>query len=118
MDPITKLNVYQEAAWDLVLPQCSNPVYLALGLGEQGEIQGKVKKVLRGDFGEIGLPRQAFESPEFRFHAKKELGDLLFYVATLAKVLDFSLSDIATANIDKLYDRRDRGVLQGSGDDR
>lgn len=43
---------------------------------------------------------------------------MLWYVAALAGFLDMSLEDVAQANIDKLADRRERGVTRGEGDDR
>ena len=49
---------------------------------------------------------------------KKELGDVLWYVAQLATELGLSLRDIAGANIEKLRSRMDRGKLGGSGDNR
>ena len=48
----------------------------------------------------------------------KELGDVLWYVAALARELDIPLSEIAFKNLVKLADRADRNVLQGSGDER
>lgn len=47
-----------------------------------------------------------------------ELGDILWYVAKAAAELNFSLSDIAVANLEKLRSRAERNVLQGSGDNR
>ncbi len=49
---------------------------------------------------------------------KKELGDLVWYIAALAIELNLSFNDIAQANIDKLLSRKERGVITGSGDDR
>jgi len=99
---------YQEAVWDLALPQCKDMTYMALGLGEAGEIQGKIKKILRGDK-TIDQQREGL---------KGELGDLLYYVAGEARALGLTLSEVAEYNIEKLHDRRERGVLQGDGDNR
>ena len=49
---------------------------------------------------------------------KKELGDVLWYLANLANDLGYSLSEIAENNIEKLESRKERGVIQGSGDNR
>jgi NTP pyrophosphatase (non-canonical NTP hydrolase) len=47
-----------------------------------------------------------------------ELGDVLWYVSVLAGELGFDLQEVAKMNLQKLRDRRERGVLQGSGDNR
>ena len=87
--------------------------YTVLGLtGEAGEVSDKWKKVLRGDHGEDGL------TPEVRMKIREELGDVLWYVARCAKELGFNLSDVAQGNLDKLTDRKARGVIKGSGDAR
>ncbi len=84
--------------------------YTGLGLGEVGEIQGKIKKILRDDGGRI--------TDEKREQIAKELGDLTWYVSQTATELGMSLGDIAAGNLAKLADRKERGVLKGSGDDR
>lgn len=85
--------------------------YPALGLAsEAGEVAGKVKKVLRdrgGDFGEEQIAA-----------IKDELGDVLWYVATLASDLGIALDDIAGGNVEKLRSRLERGAIQGDGDTR
>jgi len=43
---------------------------------------------------------------------------VLWYVAMLANELRLDLSYIAEANLEKLGSRKERGVLQGSGDNR
>lgn len=50
--------------------------------------------------------------------AIKELGDILWNLALAARVLDVSLGAVAVDNIMKLESRRQRGRIEGSGDDR
>ncbi len=88
-----------------------NLIYPTLGLaGEAGEVAEKVKKMIRDDAGVL--------SAERREAIAKELGDVLWYVAQVATEANLDLDQVAAANIEKLLSRRDRGVLQGSGDDR
>lgn len=84
--------------------------YVGLGLGEAGEAQGNIKKIIRDDGGII--------TPTKRDALKKELGDILWYVAQTATEAGISLEDVAVANIAKLQSRKERGVIQGSGDNR
>lgn len=84
--------------------------YDGLGLGEAGEVQGKIKKIIRDAGGRI--------THEHVTEIKKELGDILWYVASMCDNLEISLEDVATGNIEKLRGRRDRGTLHGSGDNR
>lgn len=84
--------------------------YCGLGLGESGEVQGKIKKVIRDQGGVI--------TDETVKALEKELGDILWYVAQVSSVLGLKLGDIAEGNIKKLFDRLDRGTIKGSGDDR
>lgn len=82
-----------------------------LGLaGEAGEAADKVKKILRDKGG--------FASEDDRAELVKELGDVLWYVANVARYLDVDLSEIAKGNIDKLESRRKRNKLHGEGDNR
>lgn len=88
-----------------------NFVYPVLGLtGEAGEVAEKIKKVIRDKNGVM--------DDESREMIKKELGDVLWYVAQLATELNLSLDEVAEKNIKKLYSRLERGVLHGSGDNR
>jgi NTP pyrophosphatase (non-canonical NTP hydrolase) len=80
--------------------------YLALGLnGEAGEVAEKIKKHIR-------------DGKELDQDFAKELGDTLWYLARLVDELDTDLSEVAEANLDKLLDRKERGQIQGSGDNR
>lgn len=82
-----------------------------LGLpGEAGEVADKVKKIIRDQAGEISAAdKQALG---------KELGDVIWYVATTARYLGLSLDELAQANINKLESRLERGKISGNGDDR
>ncbi|MBU4141821.1 hypothetical protein KKE99_03030, partial [Patescibacteria group bacterium] len=48
----------------------------------------------------------------------KELGDVLWYVSQIASELGLSLEEAASENLKKLFSRKDRGVIKGSGDNR
>lgn len=85
--------------------------YVGLGLGEAGEIQGKIKKIMRD---EPGMTL----SDAIRIALAKEAGDLLWYVTRLAAEISIPLETIAQMNLDKLASRAERGVLGGSGDER
>lgn len=85
--------------------------HLLLGLvGETGEIAEKMKKNIRD--------HDSDESKVDTDDLRKELGDVLWYVAVLADYFDLKLDDIAEVNIAKLASRQKRGVLGGSGDNR
>ena len=48
----------------------------------------------------------------------KELGDVAFYLTALANYFGSDLTEVLNTNMNKLNDREERGVLQGSGDNR
>jgi len=88
-----------------------NFVYPTLGLaGEAGEVAEKIKKVIRDKRGKI--------DDKTKEEIKKELGDVLWYVAQIASELKLSLDEVADLNIEKLSDRLERGKIQGEGDNR
>lgn len=84
--------------------------YVGLGLGEAGETQNKIKKVLRDDKGVL--------TDQKRLEIAKELGGTLWYIAMCAREIGFSLDTIGQMNIQELKSRQERGVIQGSGDNR
>lgn len=76
----------------------------ALGVaGEAGEVADLIKKHLFHDKRNV------------REQVKKELGDVLWYVATLAHTFGLTLSEVANANIDKLHERYPEGFKPGGG---
>lgn len=105
--------IYQEAArLTAIYPQVGDNLwYPALGLaGESGEVAEKIKKLYRDYGGEI--------TDDFRMNLRKELGDVLWYIANIACEAGLELEDIAIGNVDKLAGRALKGTLHGSGDDR
>ena len=85
--------------------------YPTLGLaGESGEVCEKIKKLFRDNNGKV--------TSEIKETIEKELGDVLWYLSNLASDLELDLNSIATRNLDKLFSRKKRGKLKGSGDNR
>ena len=84
--------------------------YDGLGLGEAGEVQGKIKKIIRDDGGII--------TEEAREAIKAELGDTLWYISSMCHNLGIPLNEVAEYSIKKLHSRHARGTLHGSGDNR
>lgn len=83
----------------------------AMGIsGEASEVLEKWKKIVAYKDGEIG--------DEERELLKKELGDVVWYIAVMADSLGFSLDDVMQLNVDKLKDRQKRDVIKGVGDTR
>jgi NTP pyrophosphatase (non-canonical NTP hydrolase) len=101
-----ELNDYQELAVDMKLPTADMD-YLLLGLvGEVGEFYSPIAKAIRDD--------TEIEDSLL----KKELGDILWFIATISSELGLTLNGIAEANINKLQSRKLRGTIGGSGNDR
>lgn len=93
-----------------VYPRQQKIVYPALGLvNESGEVAGKIKKYLRGDFELTAEKRDAIA---------KEIGDTLWYSAVLADDLGVTLSSVMLDNVKKLQSRKERGTIKGDGDQR
>ncbi len=110
-----------------VYPVGASVLYPLLALGEEvGEVQSIFAKHLRdrGQIieGESGRQYSRLSSlvldEEERAKVRDELGDILWEWAALCIDLGFPLSEVAQRNIIKLRDRKERGVLHGSGDNR
>lgn len=130
------LDRYQEiAVQSAIYPGKGTPfgaMYCALGLGEAGEIQNKVKKAFRdddmmritADFPEDATGPRVITTrvlpitPERRAQIIKEMGGNLWYLAALADELGITLSQVAEANLAELCDRGERNTLRGDGDNR
>lgn len=106
------LNEYQQIALETATyPAVFRVIYPALGMnGESGEVADKVKKIIRD--------KDAVLDTEDKKAIALEVGDVLWYCATMANDLGFTLEEIAEMNRDKLRSRQLRGKLGGSGDNR
>lgn len=101
-----ELNTYQEIADETRLPT-ADLEYLLLGfIGEIGEVYSLLAKNIRD------------ETDVDEEKIKKELGDCLWFLATISADFGLHLNDVAQANIDKLNSRKLRGTLHGVGDER
>lgn len=104
-------NDYQDQANDTAIyPSSARLTYPALGLtGEAGEVADKIKKIIRDN--------RTLDAKE-RVEIAKEVGDVLWYIAALARDLGIDMETMARMNLEKLADRAQRGVISGSGDNR
>ena len=99
---------YQDQAWSFALPEAQNFYYAQTGLvGEVGELMSLHAKAARDGLQE-----------DYIHKVKKELGDILWFVAANATMHGFDLQEIADGNIKKLQARKEFGTIRGSGDDR
>lgn len=100
-------NAYQSECATTRLPTSTTEYFVINLAGEAGELCSLVAKGIRDG-----------RKFDYDVNVKKELGDILYHVATLAADHGYTLEDIARSNIEKLKSRQDRGVLSGSGDNR
>ena len=109
---VSDLDMYQQVAkTTAIYPREQAIIYPTLGLtGEAGEVANKVKKIIRDGSDKTSEDMvQAISS---------EIGDCLWYIAILADDVGVKLSDIANANLEKLENRKKKGTIHGSGDER
>lgn len=101
-------NQYQEnAAKTAIYPEDRALEYLSLGLvAEAGEFAGKIAKYYRKD--------KTFETQA----VIDELGDILWFISEMSRLMQQPLSIIADNNTTKLASRAERGQLKGDGDNR
>ena len=112
MSDITAVDYQEKACETAIFPKNKAMEYLTLGLtGEAGEIANKVKKFIRD-----GAVKDEYLAK--RIQIGYEIGDVLWYCAVLAEELEMNLGHIMENNLQKLADRKKRGTLSGSGDNR
>ena len=104
-----KFNEFQDLAMSTRL-ESANLLYVLMGLvGEVGEVYSLLAK---------GIRDGVEDEEAFRDKVKKELGDVLWFVAAICEDMDYTMDECAEAVVKKLKDRKERGVLKGSGDNR
>ena len=113
IDEVITPDLYENLAGQTaIFPKEKALEYLALGMtSEAGEVAGKVKKLIRD-----GDDVEGFEMKKIAIAS--EIGDVLWYCAMMAKEVGVPLNDIMKENLKKLHGRKERGTLQGSGDER
>lgn len=118
-----ELNEYQKKAMETCLPTSDNFPYMMLGLVEEvGELAGKVAKSIRKGNSAIGynypnqLAVRVGVKQEEEAAIKKEAGDILWMLAGLCHVFEWSLEEVAEMNIEKLAERKKNGTIIGNGD--
>jgi NTP pyrophosphatase (non-canonical NTP hydrolase) len=109
---VSDLDMYQQVAkTTAIYPREQAIIYPTLGLtGEAGEVANKVKKIIRDGSNS--------KDEKLVSEIKAEIGDCLWYIAVLADDFNIKLSDIASANLEKLATRKKNNTIHGSGDNR
>ena len=109
---VSDLDMYQKVALTTAIyPREQAIIYPTLGLtGEAGEVANKVKKIIRDGSNS--------KDEKLVSEIKSEIGDCLWYIAVLANDFNIKLSDIASTNLIKLENRKEKGTIRGSGDQR
>lgn len=117
------LNEYQRRAMTTCMESCDNFSYMFLNLvGEVGEFASKVAKHIRKNKAYIDLNKLhqvggAISDQEIH-DLKAEAGDCMWQLAGLCKVMGWTLEDVCEENLAKLASRKERGVVDGDGDNR
>ena len=117
-----ELNEYQHKAMSTCMESCDNFAYMSYGLmGELGELMGKIAKHIRK--GNMVLQDNGLKVTDEFTKADAEallaeLGDCQWFIAGIAHALGQDLEDVCQANLDKLASRKERGVIDGEGDNR
>ena len=123
---IKGLNEYQDKAMETCTAESKSVLYMLSGLSEEvGELNGKFAKavrkgLLRANSYNNYIPAPGYEGKldDLRNEIKKEAGDVAWMLAGFCKVMGWTLSEVCQLNIDKLADRKKRGVIVGKGDNR
>ena len=119
------LNEYQNKAMTTCMNTSANPLYMLFMLGEEvGELQGKFSKAIRKGWivfeqNQLIVKRNKVDNKEYREWielVKKEVGDCLWGLAGISRVMAWELNEIGLGNLDKLAARKEAGTIDGNGD--
>ena len=113
------------------MESCENDAYMLLNLvAEVGEYAGKMAKLIRKGKAYMGESQfllldvkndTLLDDAEERAYIeelKNEAGDIMWQIAGLCSIMNWDLEDVCQANIAKLASRKERGVIEGEGDNR
>lgn len=95
------MNIIEYQKWAITQLKCPSmyaKLYLSMGLCEEaGEVAKDIKKSLEGEA----------KSPTYleKTHTIEELGDVLWYLVSLAQQYGLNLEELADSNKKKLEDR-------------
>ena len=93
----------------------TNFVYPAMKLaGEAGEVIEEIGKMLRPEENYNDIPWDEID----RKRIGKELGDVLWYIARVARAFNLTMAEVVALNLEKLNNRKSQGTLHGRGSDR
>lgn len=118
------LNEYQKKAMLTCMTSCENVAYMLTGLtAEVGEVNDKIAKAIRKGYlsihrNDIAWWVKDYSAQNMKIEIVKELGDCLWFIAGMAKMLGYTLEEVAETNIAKLASRAERNVIDGNGDNR
>jgi len=107
-DKVLRKIIKESSEDDLVLLLSRLLHFIGLA-GEVGELGEKIKKTIR-DNGAKFEPRDNEQA--------KEMGDIFWYLTRLCSDIGYTTNEVLEINLNKLRDRKKRGVQQGSGDNR
>ena len=114
--PIMTPNEYQEKCKETMTSECKSIFYLLFGLAaEAGEVVGKHQKWLRGDFNRENVDD---EYEALQKQVIPELGDVLWFLTSIADYYDTTLEKVMEINIEKLKKRQHNNTIKGDGDER
>lgn len=101
-----QMDEYAEKALSYRLPSADESYALLNLVSEVGELLGH-------------FARHARDAVEpCHTSLTKELGDILWHIAAISDDLGVTLEEVAAMNLEKLRGRKERGTIQGAGDDR
>lgn len=102
------------------LGRAGNELHAYLGLaGDVGELLEKIKKVVRDRIPQCqSMEEVRGEYEKIKGDIMSEGGDILWHLARVFDLHGISMTDVALHNLEKIADRKRRGVLVGSGDKR
>lgn len=117
------INEYKEKARETAVYRYPDYPLAAL-VEEVGEVMGKLAKFGRKNDLPLEMVMYCVSTPtsslqqELRDQVSKEMGDVIWQWVNLCHEMNLDPAQVMAENIDKLKGRKERGTLEGSGDER